>query len=224
VEPGEIEHVADVRNHWWWRPGWAPGRHFYACHLTLEDQPAVQQLVLDYQAALAGLRSLDLIPSRWLHLTMQGIGFTDEISEREIEAITDTLREHFRTITPPVITFHQPAVWPDAITLPADPASALRQLRQGAYEVIQAVLGQNRMHEPPETIAQYRPHVSVAYISAPGPAQPIVSALRGARPGPVTTALDRASVLTFHRDNRMYEWTAATDLPIGQDSQRAATH
>jgi hypothetical protein len=216
VEPPEIEHVAGVRDHWWWRPGWAPGRHFYACHLTFEDQPSVQQLVLDYQAALAGLGGLDLIPGRWLHLTMQGIGFTDQISEDEIAAVTGALQEHFRTVTPPVVTFHRPAVWPDAITLPATPASALRQLRQGAYDVIQAVLGQDRMHEPPETIAQYRPHVSVAYINAPGLAQPIVSALPRARPEPVTTALDSASVLTFHRDNRMYEWTTAIRLPIGQ--------
>ena len=95
------------------------------------------------------------------------------------------------------------------------PASALRQLRQGAYEAIQAILGRECIHEPPETIAQYRPHVSVAYINAPGAAQPIVSALQGAMPGPVTTALDSASVLTFHRDNGMYEWTTATRLPIG---------
>jgi hypothetical protein len=218
VESPEIEHVAAVRNHWWWRPGWAPGRHFYACHLTLEDQPAVQQLVLAYQAALAGLGGLDPIPVRWLHLTMQGIGFTDQISEREIEAITAALRDHFRAVTPPVVTFHQPAVWPDAITLPAAPASALRELRQGAYEVIQAVLGPERMHEPPETITQYRPHVSVAYINAPGPARPIVDALQVSSPEPVTTTINSASVLTFHRDNRMYEWTRATPIVIGHSS------
>lgn len=146
---------------------------------------------------------------------MQDIGFTDEISEREIDAVTGALRDHFRSATPPVVTFHRPAVWPDAITLPAEPASALRELRQGAHGVIQAVLNPERMHEPPETITQYRPHVSVGYINAAGPAQPIVNALQQAMPGPVTTALDSASVLTFHRDNRMYEWTAATRLPIG---------
>jgi hypothetical protein len=54
-------------------------------------------------------------------------------------------------------------------------------------------------------------HVSVAYISAPGPAQPIASALQNATPEAVTTAIDSASVLTFHRDNRLYEWTAATE-------------
>jgi hypothetical protein len=215
VESPEIEHVEEVSNHWWWRPGWAPGRHFYACHLTFEDQPSVQQLVLTYQAALAELPGLDLIPERWLHLTMQGIGFTDEISKEEITAVTGALRDHFRTVTPPVVTFYRAATWRDALTLPAEPANALRQLRQGAYEVIQAILGPDRMHEPPETIAQYRPHVSVAYINAPGPAQPIVSTLQRAKPEPVTTAIDSASVLTFHRDNHMYEWTAATRLPIG---------
>jgi hypothetical protein len=44
----------------------APGRHFYACHLTFEDQPGVQRLVRGYQAALAGLDGLDLIPGRYL--------------------------------------------------------------------------------------------------------------------------------------------------------------
>ena len=88
---------------------------------------------------------------------MQGIGFTDEISEGEIAAVTAALRDHFRAVTPPVVTFHRPAVWPDAITLPATPADPLRQLRQGAYQVIETVLGQERMHEPPETITQYRP-------------------------------------------------------------------
>jgi hypothetical protein len=55
--------------------------------------------------------------------------------------------------------------------------------------VIQAVLGQERMHEPPETITQHRPRASVAYNNAPGPARPMVSALQGARLEPVTTPL-----------------------------------
>ena len=35
----EPQVITTVRNHWWWRPGWRAGRHFYACHLTLNDQP-----------------------------------------------------------------------------------------------------------------------------------------------------------------------------------------
>lgn len=63
-----------VRNHWWWRPGHAEGRHFYACHLILDDQPKLRQLAADSQQALTGLDGINLIPAQWLHLTMQGIG------------------------------------------------------------------------------------------------------------------------------------------------------
>jgi len=27
-----------MRPHWWWRPGWAPGRRLHAWHLTFGDQ------------------------------------------------------------------------------------------------------------------------------------------------------------------------------------------
>ena len=48
----EPQLVTTVRNHWWWRPGWRTGRHFYACHLTLDDQPQLMELVGRYQDAL----------------------------------------------------------------------------------------------------------------------------------------------------------------------------
>ena len=30
-----IEAVDSLHDHWWWRPGWRAGRHYYACHITL---------------------------------------------------------------------------------------------------------------------------------------------------------------------------------------------
>jgi hypothetical protein len=66
-----------MRRHWWWRPGWRPGRRLYAWHLTLRDQTVSQgqadlrQVVGAYQARLAGLAGLDLVPAEWLHLTVQ---------------------------------------------------------------------------------------------------------------------------------------------------------
>lgn len=69
-----------VRDHWWWRPGRKPGRRFYTFHFTFERQPAVQHLAAEARGRLSGFPALDLVPSRWLHLTTQGIGFTDEVS------------------------------------------------------------------------------------------------------------------------------------------------
>ncbi|MDT5026262.1 MAG: hypothetical protein QOE61_2688, partial [Micromonosporaceae bacterium] len=35
------EHTDDLRDHWYWRPGWSVGRRFYTWHLTFADQPDV---------------------------------------------------------------------------------------------------------------------------------------------------------------------------------------
>ena len=68
--------------------GWRTGRHFYACHLTLDDQPQLRELVGRYQDAFRHLPNLDLIPPQWLHITTQGIGFADEISPADLATAT----------------------------------------------------------------------------------------------------------------------------------------
>jgi hypothetical protein len=60
------EDVAEVRNHWWWRPGWREGRHIYACHLILDDQPQLRALVARYQEALKATVDVFRNPSRAL--------------------------------------------------------------------------------------------------------------------------------------------------------------
>ena len=60
--------------------------------------------------------------------------------------------------------------------------------------------------------------MSVAYASHDGPAKPIAQALRTVT-ADATTTFDQAYMLEFHRDNRMYEWTQATPIPIGVRNQ-----
>jgi 2'-5' RNA ligase len=212
-------NLAEVRTHWWWRPGWRAGRHFYACHLTLEDQPALRDLVRHHQDALADLGNLDLIPPRWLHLTMQGIGFVDNIGTADLTEITERITEQLRDAAPPTVTFHRPTVSPEAVYLRAHPAEPIYQLRLAVYQVVTAALGPGRFGESPPSLDQYKPHVSVAYINSDGPAQPIIDALSKANsPAAVTTTFRTASILTFHRDHQMYEWTDARPIPIGRSS------
>ena len=215
VEP-EVETT--VRNHWWWRPGWRTGRHFYACHFTLDDQPQLRALVRQYQDAMADLPYLDLIPARWLHVTMQGIGFTDEIRTADLAAVTDRLGERLRSMEAPVATFHRPVIHPEAVLLEADPPEPLYQLRLAMYETIAAVLGPDKFTEPRPQPGQFKPHVSAAYVNNDGPVKPIAEAIMNTDPEPVTVTFKQASLLVFHRDHRMYEWTKATPLPIGATS------
>src|SRR2546430_17461428 len=87
-----MESQQAMRDHWWWRPGWRVGRKMYTWHITFEGQDSLHQLVEAYQSALAPLPGLDLIPPRWLHLTMQGVGFIDEVPDEEVSLIVDAAR------------------------------------------------------------------------------------------------------------------------------------
>jgi 2'-5' RNA ligase len=212
------QDVDHVKNHWWWRPGWRTGRHFYACHITFEDEPAVRDLAAFYQEPLKALSGLDLIPPSWLHLTMQGIGFTDEISASEIGEVTAAISSHLTNVPRPRVTFDRPTVQPEAIYIPATPADAIDQVRNSVHEAIREVLGSERSPDSDiiAALESYRPHMSIAYINSSGPARPYIEALREASHHPVCFNLRTVSVLTFHRDNHMYEWTNSIPVAIGR--------
>jgi 2'-5' RNA ligase len=204
-----------LRNHWWWRPGWKAGRHYYACHLTLDDQLPLRSMVRTYQRAIEHLPGLDLIPAQWLHLTMQGIGFTDEITASELHDLADALTRELSVIDRPKADFHDLTVHPEAVYLKAHPVSALYPLRIATHRAVACVLGPDRFTEPLPTPEKFNPHVSIAYVNTDGEAEPVVQALMTAAAEPVTATFAKASLLVFHRDARMYEWTSATPIAIG---------
>lgn len=207
-----------MRNHWWWRPGWRTGRHFYACHLITEGQPQLRELAHRYQAALAHIAGLDLIPQAWLHITTQGIGFADEVSTADLASVQKHLTERLRDREPPVVTSWQPAIWQEAVVLKAIPREPLYQLRIAMYDAVAAALGPAKFSAPRPAPDQFTPHMSVAYASHDGPAEPIAEALRTVKADAVIT-FGQAFLLEFHRDRRMYEWTQATPIPIGERNQ-----
>jgi 2'-5' RNA ligase len=204
-----------VRDHWWWRPGWRQGRHFYACHLTLDDQPELRKLVRGYQLATRELPFLDQIPAEWLHLTMQGIGFTDSISEHGIADVTASLRSELANLTPPTVVFRYPTISQEALYLKAHPEEPLYQLRLRMHHAVLSALGPSRFTQPEPSPEQFTPHVSTAYVNRESPVSPLAEALADMHSPAVSVTFHKASLLVFHRDNRMYEWAAATPIPIG---------
>jgi 2'-5' RNA ligase len=207
--------VESVRSHWYWRPGWRAGRHLYACHLTLDDHPQLRELIRRYQDALAHLGNLDLIPPGSLHLTMQRIGFADEVSPAELKAVAERIADRLGDAPRPVVTFRQPTVREEAVYLGALPAEPIYTLRLAVYQAIAGVLGPRALPLAPPGREQYVPHVSVAYVNGDGPAQPVFDALSRVDQPPVTVTFCVAPILTFHRDHQMYEWTSAIPIPIG---------
>lgn len=201
------EHMT---NHWWWRRGWSVGKRFYTWHLTFDGQADVHRFADAYRHALAPAEGLDLIPDRWLHLTMQGVGFTDEVSDQTVQAIVAAATRRLAAVHAFGITLHAPIVDPEAILVPVRPAEPVRQLRTEIRAAIGEVLP-----EVPEPADPFTPHVSIGYSNAEGPAAPFAAAIADAAVEPARALITHADLIRIHRDHQMYEWTTVASVPLG---------
>ena len=205
-------HATQLRNHWWWRPGWNADRRFYTWHLTFDGQHQLHQLVTTYQQALHDVPGLDLIPLRWLHLTMQGVGFTDQVHPDQARAIVDAVGERLAGLSPVELVFHHPAIRPEALALPPIPAQALAGIRNTVREGIAAVWDTTRV---PEDGSRFEPHISMAYVNKDGPGAAALRALAGVNPEPVQVAVCEVSLIVLRRDERLYRWETFATAPLG---------
>ncbi|MFD5031975.1 2'-5' RNA ligase family protein [Streptomyces sp. NPDC058405] len=199
-----------MRNHWWWRPGWSVGRRFYTWHLTFGGQTDVHRFAGQYRAALAGVGGLDPIPDQWLHLTMQGIDFVDEVEQADVDAIVEAARSRLAAVPAFDVTLFAPVIDPEAVLVPVKPDEPVRAVR----DAIRAAIG-DVLPDVPEDAAGFRPHVSVAYSSGDGPVAPLAGALEAVDVAPAVARIESAELIVLHRDNRMYEWQPYARVPLG---------
>ena len=202
--------MAEMADHWWWRPGWRPGRRQYTWHVTFAEAPAVRALAAAVRERLAGLPGMDLVPGEWLHLTTQAIGFTDEVSAGELAAIADAVRGRLARVPPPEVTIGPAQVQIEGISCDARPAESLDPLRDAIRTAIGGVRG-------PALVPEQRdwwPHVSLGYASAAGPAEPFAAALDGfTEVAPHTVSA--IQLIRLGRDHRLWEWEVCATVPLG---------
>lgn len=197
-----------MRNHWWWRPGWSVGRRFYTWHLTFDGATDVLRLVREYDAHL-DLPGLDIIPERWLHLTMQGIGFEGEVDEAEVQKIVAAARARLATLDPFTITLGPAVVDPEVVRLRVTPAEPVVRLRREIRAAIADVWGSEHV---PEDEAGFTPHLSLAYSNRAGDMQPILDAANAVTPEPATMAVTHADLILLNRDQQEYRWDAYAEV------------
>ena len=96
--------------------------------------------------------------------------------------------------------------------MPALPSEPIRALKAAVAAAISAVLPPALAAGIEGDLGSYRAHVSVAYSNTGQQAEPIVERLASVRTEPVELELHEVSILEFHRDHRMYEWTSTNPL------------
>ncbi len=197
------EGLNRVRNHWYWRPGWGIGRRFYTWHLTFADQPAVVDLAQSYRELLDATEETDRIPSQWLHLTMQGVGFIDEVDQGDVDNIVEAARRRCANLRPFVLTIGSPYVDAEAVQINVRPPDPVSELRLALREAIAEVWGPTRV---PEAAEPFLPHMSLAYINRDGPAAPLSAAVNAIAAAPVQAEVKECQLIVINRNDLMYKW------------------
>lgn len=199
----------EMANHWWWRPGWEKGRRFYTWHLTFEHAPEVHRIAQAYRDGLAGVPGLDLVPNQWLHLTMQGLGFVDEVAEADVHAIVQAATTRLGGIAPFELKLDRPRITPEAIrweATPAEPPAAARDAIRAAIGAVWPAV--------PEQAEGFTAHVTIAYNNAEGPASPVQAALDAVAAAPAVAPIRSAELIVLGRDRGMYEWETFATVPL----------
>ncbi|MEU8060843.1 2'-5' RNA ligase family protein [Microbispora bryophytorum] len=155
----------------------------------------------------------DPIPFEWLHMTLQGMGFADEVSDEDLTAIGAETAKRLAELRPISVELGPVVVDAEGVHLPVRPVEAVAAVRRGIRESIGTVWGKDHV---PEAEDRFYPHVSLAYANTSGSSlAPIREALsRHTEVVPVT--LTRVSLIDLNRDEGMYRWkVVATPLLDG---------
>ncbi|WP_112243326.1 2'-5' RNA ligase family protein [Kribbella monticola] len=198
----------EVRDHWYWRPGWRPGRSFYTWHLTFAESASVVGLANSYADVLAQLPGITPVPPRWLHLTMQGVGFTDRVPDADLDEIALATESRLARCSPFQVTVGPAVVDPETVQLPVTPVAPLQDLRNRLRAAIGDVWGPDAIPENP----QLNPHISLGYWNTPAPAAPLRALLSQSPATTATTTIAAISLITLHRNHQVYEWTTRKTL------------
>jgi 2'-5' RNA ligase len=207
-----LQRLERMVDHWYWRPGWRIGRSFYTWHLTFEDAPHVQQLAALYQQKIE-LPFLDPVPAEGLHLTLQGIGFADEVSNSDLAAIIAETEKRCNQLTPFQLMVGPADADPQGAPLALRPWEPIENLRHSVRDAIGEVWGQDAV---PDAAEGFHPHVTVFYSNAPADPTPLRDALAELRQTPrAETIVRKVSLIRLNRDQKVYRWDTVAHVPIG---------
>jgi len=154
----------------------------YTFHITFDGQPAVHQLASVCQEALRGLDGIDLVPPRWLHLTVQGAGFTDEVSDADAGAITRAARDRLASLPAPSVRLGPVTITPEAILLPAQPDAALTAVRAALRAAILDVWPPSRLMEADTWTRTSLSPTAIATVPPPPTRRPSMACLARRKP------------------------------------------
>lgn len=199
-----------LRDHWQWRPEWASDRICVLWYLTFETAPELSRQAEEAQELLRGIATADVVPPAWLHLTLDDVGFADELLPGQVEQVLEAARTAVRDWEVPALTLGPTCPMEDAVVLQAGPSAALVTLRDLLRGATDRVLG-------PEAVTgldEFWPHVTLAYLNDACEPETLMAPLEPVSAARLVVAPPRLTLAAVTRRDRHYQWTALGHLPL----------
>lgn len=201
-------------DHWVHRPEWRDDRRLWAYYLTFGDNDVVADYVAAYQEPLRDLPGIDLVARRWLHLTVLGAAFVDQVDEPAGRRLAAAAIEITDAAAPFDAIIERPRPWFDAVLMPVQTTVPLGPLRKRLADAVVRSLGREpyALPLPPEG---FHPHLSIAYPGPRAPAYAEVEARlsRVALP-PVTVRVSELSMIRLRLEPNQWSWDGEQRLAL----------
>ncbi|MFF0490113.1 2'-5' RNA ligase family protein [Nocardia sp. NPDC004068] len=206
--------MADVTwDHWWWRPGWRMGRSFYTWHVTFGDDSPVGKLVAQFAPVLREMPTMTPVVREGLHITIQGVGFGDEVSDEDLDAIIAVARRRLARSAAFEFEVGPPKVDEETVGMPVRDPGALEGVRAELRAAIGEVWGEEGV---PERGVSFTPHLSLAYSTGAASISVMTEkiAAAGLEEVTATETVTAISLIELNRDARRYEWREVVRVPL----------
>jgi 2'-5' RNA ligase len=213
-----LDHVTWIDDLWPTVVQTGGARRPYFWLLTFDGRQALHELASAYQKRLAELPSLDMVPSRWLHLTMHSVGVLDNVPAEQVQSLVEAVAARLERIDPFDLSFREAVVLDAGVALlpsAVDEVSSLRAaLRTGPAE--------SGHEDPASDSPEFNPHVSIAYNNrarAAGPVVDVVDAAEQDLPAArVTVTVTAVELVALEIDTieRICRWRRQEAVALGQ--------
>jgi 2'-5' RNA ligase len=196
--------ASELSDHWRWRADWAVDRPYLLWYLTFEDETELAQWAGRAQDRLRQVRTLNLVPPPWLHLTLGDVGFVDEVSPDQVEGVITAARTALAGWTGMSITLGPVTTMVDAVVLGTSEQRELEQLRRRLQQATASAVGLGA----PDGLPEFWPHVTLAYVNDLCDRRTVLQPLKSMASDLITVTVSNVTLAAVTRVDRHYQWTA----------------
>ncbi|TXR57637.1 2'-5' RNA ligase family protein [Quadrisphaera setariae] len=186
-------------------------------HVTFDgDRGADLHALAAAHAPLLDVPGLDVVPAPWLHLTVHGVAFTDEVDDDDVDRVVAAARTRLAALEAFDVQLGPAVLHGGGALLPAAPAEPFHALQRELRAAVADVLGPDRVEGDG---AGFRPHVSLAYSNRAWDATALAERVRAVEPAVARVRVSEAQLIRLGRDEHLYRWDAAHPAPLGRSAR-----